>query len=91
MIYYLSRVRFLLEALRSPEPEITYRRAAQTPVGDSTAVAFVDADFGLALFEFTAVCPRQVLCAPALQVNSENGDGYTCIPNLFYFFHTFTQ
>jgi len=45
---------------------IAYRRAAQTPVGDSMSVAFVDADFGLAFSESTAICPRQSLCAPAL-------------------------
>jgi hypothetical protein len=46
--------------------ELIYRRAAQTPAGDSMAVAVIYADFGLAFFESTDICPRQVLCAPAL-------------------------
>ena len=46
--------------------EITYRRAAQTPAGDSMAVTFIYADFGLAFIESTAICPRQGLCALAL-------------------------
>ena len=45
---------------------MAYRRAAQTPAGDSMAVTFFYADFGLALYESTAICPRQVLCTPAL-------------------------
>ena len=45
--------------------ELIYRRAAQTPVGDSMSVAFIYADFGLAFIESTDICPRQVLCAPA--------------------------
>ena len=45
--------------------ELTFRRAAQTPAGDSMSVAFVDADFGLAFIESTDICPRHGLCTPA--------------------------
>ena len=50
-----------------------FQAGAQTPVEDSMSVAFFDADFGLAFIESTDICPRQVLCAPAMYVNSENG------------------
>jgi len=40
----------------------------QTPAGDSMSVAFIHADFGLAFFESTDICPRQSLCTPACKL-----------------------
>ena len=44
--------------------EMTYRRAAQTPAGDSMSVAFIYADFGLAFFESTDICPVRSYAHP---------------------------